>query len=392
MGGKIKKILLKDAVSEIKTISKKRQTGLRVKSIIFGFLISAVFMLLSCDSRERLYIYNWTYYTPDSVIEKFEQEYNVRVIYDEFASNEDMYAKVMATNRRSLFGWLSRTFGRTYDIVFPSADYVSIMINQNMFAKIDPALIPNLVNIDPVVLEKTDYDPNMEYSVPYYFGAAGVILNTARVPEFERSWSVFARQDLKGRMTMLDDMREVMGDALAHLGYSVNTTDPLQVLEARDLINNYWKPNLVKFDADAFGKGYANGDFWVVQGYPEVVFEEIADNPHLMANTVFFFPDEGGPAYIDSMCILKDSKNIELAHKFINFIHRPEIYAEFADAFGFPATANIPAREYVQGFHGTGVSWYTAEDLANVELKRDLGNALDLYNAVWFNSIRVGGE
>jgi spermidine/putrescine transport system substrate-binding protein len=225
----------------------------------------------------------------------------------------------------------------------------------------------------------------MDYSVPYYFGAAGVIVNTARVPDYERSWSIFAREDLNGRMTMLDDMREVMGDALAFLGYSVNTVVPSQITEARNLINNSWKPNLVKFDADSFGKGYANGDFWVVQGYPEVVFEEIADNPRLIAETVFFFPKEGGPAYIDSMCILKGSKNIELAHKFIDFIHRPEIYAEFADAFGFPATANVPARMYK-----TGPSWYSAEDLSNVELKIDVGSYLDLYNNAWFNSIRVG--
>jgi spermidine/putrescine transport system substrate-binding protein len=325
----------------------------------------------SCAKKQKLYIFNWTYYTPDSVIEKFEKEYNVMVIYDEFASNEDMYAKLKS--------------GSTgYDIVFPSADYTSIMIQQNMLEKIDKSLIPNLANVDPVVLQYAKYDPDMQYSVPYYFGAAGVCVNTAKVPEYEKSWSIFARHDLHGRMTMLDDMREVMGDALAFFGYSVNTADRGQILQARDLINRSWKPNLVKFDADAFGKGFANGEFWVVQGYPEVVFEEIAEDDEMMANTVFFFPKEGGPAYIDSMCILKGSKNVELAHKFIDFIHRPEIYAEFADEFGFPATANVPARQFKKGD-----SWYSAEDLLNVEIKFDLGSDLDLYNDAW-NSIRVG--
>jgi spermidine/putrescine transport system substrate-binding protein len=104
-----------------------------------------------------------------------------------------------------------------------------------------------------------------------------------------------------------------------------------------------------------------------------------------MKDTVFFIPTEGGPAYIDSMCILKGAKNVELAHQFINFIHRPEIYAEFVDAFGFPATVNVPAREYK-----TGTEWYSGEDIAHTELKDDLGPALDLYNEAWFNSIRVG--
>jgi spermidine/putrescine transport system substrate-binding protein len=346
------------------------------RHIIFPAVLAALAAatVIGCGSlkKNRLFIYNWTYYTPDSVIEKFEKEYKVKVIYDEFASNEDMYAKIKAG-------------GSGYDIVFPSGDYVSIMIQQNMLEKIDKSKLSNLQNIDTAVLRKATYDPNMEYSVPYYYGAAGVLVNTAKVPDFERSWSIFGRADLRNRMTMLDDMREVMGDALAYLGYSVNTKDPSHIAAARDLINNSWKPNLTKFDAEAFGKGYANGDFWVVQGYAEVVFEEIADKPELLDSTFYFVPKEGGPAYLDSMCILKGSKNIDLAHKFIDFIHRPEIYAEFADSFGFPATANVPARKYK-----TGDSWYTTEDLVNTELKDDLGPALDLYNDAWFNSIRIG--
>jgi spermidine/putrescine transport system substrate-binding protein len=336
-------------------------------------VFAAGFLLGGCGKRgDRLFIYNWTYYTPDTVIEKFEKEYNVKVVYDEFASNEDMYAKIKAG-------------GAGYDLVFPSGDYVSIMIQQNMLEKIDHEKIPNLENIDPAVLQKAAYDSGMEYSVPYYFGAAGITVNKAKVPDYERSWTIFGRPELKGRMTMLDDIREVMGDALVCLGYSVNTQNPVEIEKAKDLINNSWKPNLTKFDAEAFGKGYANGDFWVVQGYAEVVFEEIADNKQLMADTVFFIPPEGGPAYIDSMCILKGAKNADLAHKFINFIHQPEIYAEFVDSFGFPATANIPAREYK-----TGNAWYQAEDLARTELKDDLGEALELYQEAWFNSIRVG--
>ncbi|MCL2758780.1 MAG: extracellular solute-binding protein [Treponema sp.] len=350
---------------------------MRKINIIYLSVLAALIMpvIISCDSRERLYIYNWTYYTPDSVIEKFEKEYNCRVIYDEFASNEDMYAKLMA-NQGKRGG---------YDVVFPSKDYVPIMIRQDMLERIDKSKLSNLGNIDPEVLRIASYDPEMEYSVPYFYGAAGIIVNTARVPYFERSWSIFGREDLKGRMTMLDDMREVIGGALAFLGCSVNTVNPVYVTAARDLINNLWKPNLVKFDAESFGKGYANGDFWVVHGYPEAVFEEIADLPQLLADTVFFIPREGGPSYIDNMCILKGARNIDLAHKFIDFIHRPEIYAEFVDEFGLPATVNMAARNYKKGF-----SAYSEEDLLYTELVDDLGEDLELYINAWFNSIRVG--
>jgi spermidine/putrescine transport system substrate-binding protein len=336
-------------------------------SILAVFAISAI----SC-SGNKLNIYNWSYYTPPSVIQKFEKEYNVRVIIDEYASNEEMYTKL-------------KTGASGYDLVFPSQDYTAIMIKQGMFEKIDKSLIPNLSNIDPAALEKAIYDPTMEYSIPYYWGAAGIIVNTAKVPNFDESWSIFGRSDLKGRMTMLDDMREVMGDALVHLGYSVNTKNPVEIEAARSLINYQWKPNLTKFDAEAFGKGYANGEFWVVQGYAEVVYEEIADNEQLKKDTYFFIPPQGGPAYLDSMCILKGSKNREMAHKFINFIHRPEVYAEFCDFFGFPATVNIPARRFI-----AGPTLYKAEDIIGTELKYNLEDALELYNNAWFNSIRAG--
>jgi spermidine/putrescine transport system substrate-binding protein len=322
------------------------------------------------QSSTRLFVYNWTYYTPDTILRKFEQEYGVTVVYDTYTSNEELYAKLL-------------TGGTGYDLVFPSGDYVSIMIKQGMLEKLDQSKLQNMGNLDPMVLQKAVYDPGMDYAVPYFFGAAGIAVNTARVPEYEKSWTIFGRTDLRDKMTMLDDMREVLGDALCSLGYSVNTVDPAEIAAARDLVNTVWKPNLLKFDAEAVGKGFANENFWVVQGYPEMVYEEISDE--LRANTVFFIPQEGGPAYIDSMCILKGARNTDLAYKFIDFIHRPDIYAEFTDYFGFPASANIPARALKKV-----TPYYTEEELRNVELKDDMGENLQLYDDAWL-TIRVGG-
>ncbi|MDR1211840.1 MAG: extracellular solute-binding protein [Spirochaetaceae bacterium] len=333
------------------------------------FLALGIIALMGCESKPTLNIYNWTYYTPDSIIEKFEKEYNVKINYDVFESNEELFAKL-------------KTGGLVYDIVFPSGDYVSIMIREDMLEPINQDLLENLGNIDPLILRKATYDPGMNYSVPYYWGAAGISVNTARVPDFERSWNIFSRKDLDGRMTMLDDMREVLGDALVSLGYSVNTANPAEIAAARDLVNTVWKPNLVRFDATAYGKSFAQEDFWVCQGYPEEIFTEITDSQK--EHTVFFIPPEGGPAYIDSMCILKGSKNVELAHQFIDFIHRPEIYAEFADYFSFPATANVPARALQKV-----TPMYRAEDLANTELKDDVGDNLSLYDDAWL-TVKVG--
>ena len=341
------------------------------KVVAAFFSVMAIVALAGCDERPVLRVYGWTYYVPESIIADFEKEYGVKVTKDYYASNEEMLARVQAG-------------GVNYDVLFPSVDFVTILVQLDKLERLDHTLFENMGNIDPEVLVKIVADPEMEFSVPFFYGAAGILVNTALVPEFERSWSIFAREDLKGRMTMLDDTRETMGGALAHLGHSVNSTDPEHIRQARDLINRSWRPNLQKFDSDAFGIGFANGNFSVVHGYPEGVFEEIAGNARLIADTVFFIPDEGGPAYIDSMVILGNSRNVELAHKFIDFIHRPEIYAEFVDTFNFPASVNVPARLLT-----TAVPMFTVEELYWTELVHDAGPAFNYFSDAWFNSIRI---
>jgi len=335
-------------------------------------MLLAVFFT-SCDRRERLYLFNWAYYTPASVIQLFEQEFNVRVIVDEFSNNEELYAKL-------------RAGGGRYDIVFPSEDYTDIMIQQGMLLRLNHELLPNLRYLYPRILEKSP-DPQMLYSVPYFFGAAGIIVNTERVPDFEESWMIFAREDLAGKMMMLDDMREVMGAALHVLGYSANSICEIEVRAAADLIAQQWRPNLIKFEAEAFGKAFANGDAWVVHGYPETVWEEIEGNPRMVENFHFFFPREGGTAYLDSMVILANARNPRLAHEFINFIHRPEIYAMFCDEFRFPTTLNMNAYRY-----STVEPLYEITDymLENFENKYELGDNLIFWTNLWFDFIKIG--
>lgn len=345
----------------------------KMLSLAALLLISLTLMFTGCSggskTAKKLYIFNWTYYTPDSVIEKFEKEYGVDVIYDSFASNEEMFAKLKAG-------------GANYDLCFPSGDYVSIMIKEKMLQKIDKKALKNFGNIDPEVLARSDFDPGNEYSIPYYMGAAGVAVNKTKVAVYDKSWAIFARTDLAGKMIMLDDMREVLGDALKYLGYSVNSTSEEEIAAAKDLVNDVWKPNLLKFDAEAFAKNFAAGEVWVAQGYAESIYAELDQSR--WGEVDFFIPKEGGPSYIDSMVILKNSKNKDLAMKFIDFIHRPEIYAEFCDAFGFPATANVPARALKKG-----PMYYPAEALAPCELKVDVGADLEKYNAAW-QEIKVG--
>lgn len=342
---------------------------LKKTPLLLAVALSILFLAGCREKKPKLYIYNWSYYTPEGVIAKFEKDYNCTVVLDYFASNEEMYAKMKAAGTAAGF-----------DIIVPSADYVSIMIKQGMLEKIDLSKFPNASHISPLVLSKADYDPRMEYSVPYYMGAAGIAVHTSKVEDYDRDWSIFADTRYKDRMCMMDDMREVMGDALTYLGFSVNTKDPAELEAARKLVNDQWKPNLVKFDAEGYAKGFEQQEFWITQGYAEGIFEEIDQKD--WDEVDFFIPEEGGPMYIDSLCIPKGAKHYDLAMAFINYIHDPANYAEFLDRFHFPATVNPDADEY-----RSTVPFYTVEEVENCELKEDLGKTIYDYNTAW-ESIR----
>jgi len=319
------------------------------------------------SSNNKLYIYNWTYYIPDDVLEGFEKEFNVTIVYDMYASNEEMFTKLKAG-------------GTGYDIVFPSSDYISIMIHENMLAQIDKTKIPNFKNIDSAIIAKINFDKGNNYSIPYMMGCGGIAVNKNFVKEYKHSWSIFNRSDLNGRMTMLDDMREVLGAALKSLGYSVNTTDILELQEAKQVVLE-WKKNIQKFDAESFSKAFAAGEFYVVHGYAENIFLEYDT---ARRNEIdYFIPEEGASMYIDNMVILKDAGNKEIAHKFINYIHRPEVYAKIADYLILPSL-NKAARSFTKIKPN-----YRIEDLSNCEIRGDLGKYLEMYNKVW-QEIRVG--
>ncbi|MBR1911629.1 MAG: extracellular solute-binding protein [Treponema sp.] len=333
-----------------------------------AFIVAAT-LFTSCSKKDKtLYLYNWTYYTPESLLRKFEQEFDCKVKLDSYSTCDEMYAKIKGG-------------AKGYDIVIPSNDFVSIMIKQGMLRELDQSKLTNRSKINPVILEKLDYDPDMKYAVPYALSATGVIVNKAKAQaagiDYKRDYSIFADTRFAGHATMMDEMREVIGCALVHKGYDLNTTNETELKEATDMIINEWKPNLVKFDAEGFGKSFASGDFWLCQGYPEIVFGEVdADK---WAETIdFFIPSEGGPATVDCMCILKDAPHYELANEFINFIHRPENYAVFIDEFGYPCVTNLEALQYV-----TRPAMYDAEQAYSCTLKQDLGDQLDKYNELW---------
>ena len=342
---------------------------MKITSKILGAALSCavLFGLASCEKKQVLKLYSWTYYTPTDVVEAFEKDFNCKVIVTEYDSNETMYNKLVNGGAKS------------FDIVVPSQDYVSIMIKKGMLQPINQEKFTNRSKINPKMIEKMTFDPDMTYAVPYYFGAAGVSVNKKKVPagSYEKTWNIFADSQFAGHASMMDDYREVIGDALSYKGYSVCTTNDSELNDAVEMISKNWVPNIVKFDAEGFGKDFARGDLWLCQGYAECVFGEVPEDE--WDETIdFFIPEDGGPSYVDSMCILKDSKNVDLASEFINYIHQPENYAKFLDFFHFPCYVNLEADQY-----RTTKPFYPASIMDKCELKNDLGEYMSNYYAQW---------
>lgn len=337
------------------------------KISLAAITLAAIMGLSSCSQKKTLKVFTWTYYTPQNVVKAFEEEFNCKVVITEYDSNETMFNKLINGGAKS------------FDIVVPSQDYVSIMMKRGMFQPLVQEKFTNREKINPKVLEKVTYDPDMVYAVPYYFGAAGIGVNKKMMPkgDYERTWNIFADKRFKGHASMMDDYREVIGDALKYKGYNVSSTNEDEVSEAVDLIKEKWLPNIVKFDAEGFGKDFAAGNLWLCHGYAEVMYGEVPEDE--WEDTIdFFIPKDGGASYLDSMCILKDSKNAELATEFINFIHRPENYANFLDFFCFPCFVNLEAEQYMKT-----KPLYPASAMDKCQLKDDLGDKLDMYYKKW---------
>ena len=343
---------------------KEKSSNILINALIFAF---ALFIFSSCEKKEKLNVFTWTYYTPKSVVESFEKEFGCKVVITEYDSNETMFNKLINGGYRS------------FDIVVPSQDYVSILMKKGMLQPIVKEKFPNRKMLNPELAKKIIYDPDMVYSVPYYYGASGISVNRKKIPDgnYERSWNIFSDPKFKGHASMMDDYREVIGEALKEKGYSVSTLNKNELSDAISLIRTSWLPNIVKFDAEGFGKDFARGDLWLCHGYAEVIYGEVPESE--WKETIdFFIPAEGGTSYLDSMCILKNSKKAELASCFINFVHEPENYAKFLDFFHFPSYVNIKADEY-----RTTEPLYTAEEMANCELKNDIGDFMATYYEKW---------
>ncbi len=279
-------------------------------ALLVPALVAVLIAPTGCGkSRPVLSVYTWSDYIKPELIRRFEREHACRVVLDTFESNEAMYAKLKAG-------------ASGYDLLTPSSYMVSLMHDQDMLLRLDRSLLPNLAHVDPEYL-KIAVDGTMDHSVPYMLVVSGIAYLEGRVENVIPSWRMFGRADLRGRMTMFNDMRETIGAALKTLGHSINTTSEAELAEAEALLLE-WKKNLAKFENEQYKIGLASGEFLLVHAWNGDVFQVRKESPDVR----FLVPEEGTIISCDDLVIPAGAGEPALAHAFINFLHEPEVAAE----------------------------------------------------------------
>ena len=339
----------------------------RRRFITSSAAFAALSTLPSCTkngSGETLTIFTWADYLNDEVKERFQNETHCKVVIDTFDSNEAMLAKLEA--------------GATgYDLLVPSSYAVQALKRKGLLQPLDHSKIPNLKNIDAGYLTKA-LDPKMEVSVPYMMAPTCLAYLASKVTDPKHSWSILGRADLKGRITLLDDMREVIGAALKFLGHPLNSTDPTQLTNAADVAIG-WKKNIAKFENEQYKTGIASGEFFLVQGYAGDLMDAASENEDMR----IFIPEEGTAFSCDDLCIPKAAKNAALAHRFIDFVSGAEAAAENMESIGYRAPNTAAYPHLTEDFRGSEVLFPPDAVFAKCEPIDDLGDKLPLWTKEW---------
>lgn len=258
--------------------------------------------------RPRLNVYNWSAYVAESTIPSFEREFEVDVRYSTYESNEEMLAKAMTGNS----GW---------DVVFPSNYLIEPMRENGLLAPIDHARLPILDHLAPQ-FRKPSWDPDLRHAVPYMMGASGIIYQGSLTPPV-RSWADLWNPRLGGRVTMLDDPAEVIGACLKKLGHPLNSADPAHLDAARREAIDQKRLLRAYLNAEVRDQ-MVSGDIAAAQLWATTAAQAISAAPALG----FVYPEEGFALYTDTAVILRESRRTGLAHRFIDYLLRPQVAAD----------------------------------------------------------------
>ena len=314
---------------------------------------------------ETISVYNWGDYVDPQVIDIFEAETGIRVIYETFETNEDMYAKIAMG-------------GSSYDVIIPSDYMIERMIGENLLQPVNWDNVPNRANIDPRFLNE-EYDPQGMYSVPYTWGTMGILYNTQTVLETPTSWDILLDDTYYMDMFMLNSPRDTLAIALVMCGHDLNSTDPDDLADAKALLIGQ-KPLVLAYVVDEVKDKMIGGEASVALVWSGDATFCMSESEELS----YVVPQEGSNIFYDSMCIPHNARNVSGAEQFINFMCRADIAAMNYEYVGY-AIPNQAAIELMgaEEYNSSPVNNPPQETLDKCHVFRYLGDKTKLYDQIW---------
>jgi len=334
---------------------------------IFALLIASLLCVSFCsgcgtDPSKVVKVYNASEYIAEDVIEEFEAETGYKVIYSEFASNEDMYTKIKTT---------------AYDVLIPSDYMVDKLIKEDLVQPLDYNNIPNYQYVDET-FKSPYYDENNQYSVPYMWSTVGILYNGEKVTEHVADMSVMWNEAYSGKIFMLDSVRDTIGMTLKKLGYSVNTENGSELTAAKEELLKQ-RPLILGYVTDEVKDKIISGE-----GYLGLVYSGEAGKAIMEKDTLKYAIPENGTIYcVDAMVVPKASENKTGAEAFINFMQRPDIAARNAIETCYGITNTEGKQQLPENIRNNKGLYPDAAILEKSEMLRSEGTINQKYLEIW---------
>lgn len=340
--------------------------SLRITSLI-GAMVLSLSLFVGCGKSDKttINVLNYGENIAEGLIKEFEKEYDVKVNYKTFDDMETMY--------------IEATSGKVnYDAILVSDNMADRLIKEEKLQKLNKDNIPNLQEMNESDLGKP-YDVNNDYTVPYMNGTIGIVYNKDLVKEPVDSWNIMWDKKYEKQIFLLDSQRDTIGMALKRLGYSINSTDPKELEEAKQSLIEQ-KPLVLKYGADDVMDIMRQGEaslamIWSGEGL------SLADENE---NLEYVVPKEGADFWLDSWAIPVGAANKDVAEQFINFLSRKENALKIAEEIGYTTPHKGAMAEQEDSVKNNPGAYMPQEVLDKCEVYKDLsGDELKLYDAVW---------
>lgn len=317
------------------------------------------------SGKDTLTVYNWGDYIDPSLLKKFKEETGLTVVYETFDSNEAMLVKIQQG-------------GTTYDVAVPSEYMINKMIEEDLLLPLDHEKLPNLKHIDSHFMDLV-FDPGNKYSMPYFWGTVGIVFNPELLGDVPlEKWEDLWNPELKNEILLVDSAREIIGFSLNSLNYSLNTLDKGKLIEAKEKLDQL-TPNVKAIVADEMNMLMVNREATMGVMWSGNVADMMWENEELD----YVIPSEGSNIFFDNMVIPKTAKNIDGAHKFIDFMLRPENAAQNAEYVGY-ATPNKTALDLMAPEIVNDERFYPSDEvLERLEVYENIGKK----NLAYYNEL-----